>query len=56
MIFLRIILYKLLKILKQGNIKIFRNNKNFGLPKSINKAIRIANLSNSLLILSDDYD
>ena len=46
---------RVIKNFEHENIKIFRNNKNFGLPKSINKAIRIAKGRYIVRVDSDDY-
>lgn len=46
---------KVIKNFHHENIKIFKNNKNLGLPKSINKAIRLAKGRYIVRVDSDDY-
>ena len=46
---------KVIKNFDYENIKIFKNNKNLGLPKSINKAIRLAKGRYIVRVDSDDY-
>jgi|TARA_B100001057_G_C22714539_1_gene897203 glycosyltransferase involved in cell wall biosynthesis len=46
---------KVIKNFQYENIKIFKNKRNLGLPKSINKAIRLAKGRYIVRVDSDDY-